>query len=657
MTIATATQSYDSDLLYQLDQIKDMPSREETDRQQKMKDMESTMPPDMRGPPPDATTTPQEEQQLHEQPNKDNNDPYTWGMGPSMDRTGPAMVPYPTPKFQHIMGALDEIISPQQIQAGPNNKDTTPAQDNRPDLYIDENGSQRSRKNDEILSPHSSFVDKMAKGLSSSDAQLIEKYYQGYESTHGKWTDEDQKRLQPFQDAVEAEIGHLPGHTSTFAPNGQETIEMHNWDSLLMDKVLKQYKMLNPGRRSEDDTLPANARPTQAEIQNPDKLAEAAGMVKDYIAEKFADYSEPFQKIVNAIEKEGPPPSDASYDKVVQQLEKASEYMNPSFIPTAEQFKNAPWKEKLGFMLSTSLMMLRPTPGKVGGDSMGIKPGSLFEKLPGDPEALNFWKENIQSLDKIEQPIINTLRQAKEAGSEVAGKLLDTYKKIDDPLVKAEFSRMVKNKIASATEGGEYPVKTDISQPEIRGSDPTWTNHDVKALEEWAGKGMKLKDMPDKLADRSYDASRQMARTLDLYREPKSWSPEMENDLIKWSREGGERPESLADKSNELIQSKLTSLRKTTAGDLPSPLSKKTVWDNPDNVDLLKKRISEGKSYTDIASELGVTKNTIAGKADRLGIGMDNSAEQSAKFHRENPGASNFNAYHQKRGTAKFPVK
>jgi hypothetical protein len=84
MTIATATQSYDSDLLYQLDQIKDMPSREETNRQRiqkmdeeiaKRKEMEDTMPPDMRGPPPDATTTPQEEQQLHEQPNKDNNDP------------------------------------------------------------------------------------------------------------------------------------------------------------------------------------------------------------------------------------------------------------------------------------------------------------------------------------------------------------------------------------------------------------------------------------------------------------------------------------------------------------------------------------------------------------------------------------------------------
>ena len=80
MTIATATQSYDSDLLYQLDQIKDMPSREETDRQQKMKDMESTMPPDMRGPPDGSYTNRiSEEDQLHEQPNKDQNDPYTWG--------------------------------------------------------------------------------------------------------------------------------------------------------------------------------------------------------------------------------------------------------------------------------------------------------------------------------------------------------------------------------------------------------------------------------------------------------------------------------------------------------------------------------------------------------------------------------------------------
>src|SRR6266576_1619445 len=36
-------------------------------------------------------------------------------------------------------------------QAGPTNKDTTPVPDTRPDLYLDENGRQRSRKNDSVL--------------------------------------------------------------------------------------------------------------------------------------------------------------------------------------------------------------------------------------------------------------------------------------------------------------------------------------------------------------------------------------------------------------------------------------------------------------------------------------------------------------------------
>src|SRR5882672_1285833 len=112
MPIGTSDgQTYQSEL-DQLLQVKDMPSREETDRQQKMKDMESTMPYDMRGPPP--PTAPTERNQLDPSV-KDQNDPYAWGMGSSMDRTGPAMVPLPELKFHEIMNQLDEIISPSNI--------------------------------------------------------------------------------------------------------------------------------------------------------------------------------------------------------------------------------------------------------------------------------------------------------------------------------------------------------------------------------------------------------------------------------------------------------------------------------------------------------------------------------------------------------------
>lgn len=78
-------------------QAKDMPSREETDRQQVQKELESAMPFDMRGPPPPTTPVLNEENQLQPQSMKDQNDPNAWGMKSSMNRTGPAMVPEPQP--------------------------------------------------------------------------------------------------------------------------------------------------------------------------------------------------------------------------------------------------------------------------------------------------------------------------------------------------------------------------------------------------------------------------------------------------------------------------------------------------------------------------------------------------------------------------------
>lgn len=110
---------------------KDMPSREETTRQQqdkrtqeltdgldaqeRHKALEENMPPDMRGPPLKGNPfpTPSENEQLQPQDDvKDQNDPYYWGYGSAKDREGPAMVPYPTPKFHEIMNQMDELINP-----------------------------------------------------------------------------------------------------------------------------------------------------------------------------------------------------------------------------------------------------------------------------------------------------------------------------------------------------------------------------------------------------------------------------------------------------------------------------------------------------------------------------------------------------------------
>lgn len=224
-----------------------------------------------------------------------------------------------------------------RVQAGPNNKDTTPLPDNRPDLYLDENGQQRSRKNDSVLEQFNPFIDKMAKGLSQSDVDLINKYH-GFESTHGKWTDEDQKRIQPLLDAVEGQVKHLPSTESTFAPSGQETIEFKNWDGLLFDKVMKHYHTINPGKRSEAD-LPENARPTAA-----DTSSTWAAMMDSF--------TNPDSKVPTADKmlKEG------SYSKVVDWLEN-------NFKTPGQEMQNWSTKEKLGYMLSTAMGLIGPGRG------------------------------------------------------------------------------------------------------------------------------------------------------------------------------------------------------------------------------------------------------------------------------------------------------
>jgi hypothetical protein len=161
---------------------------------------------------------------------------------------------------------------------------------------------------------------------------------------------------------------------------------------------------------SENDTLPLNARPTSAEL----------------------------------------PEEKSAYQNFTDKLEELSKKLNPSFIPTAEQFRDAPWKEKLGFIIASTFMFAGPGKGPKGNLS----------------NPLESWKEGLAEFDKTEHPVINTLRQAEKDGSQTAANLLGEYRKIDDPTVRAEFSKIIKDKIMSASEGGETSP-SNITNPQI----------------------------------------------------------------------------------------------------------------------------------------------------------------------------------------------
>lgn len=462
-------------------QVKDMPSREETDRQQqdkrtqeltggldreqKMKDMDTTMPHDMRGPPP-ALYTPNEQDyyQHQEQYPKDQNAPSAWGMDEAIGRTGPAMVPYPDPQFHEIMDHIDYLIDPegvQKAQAGPYNKDTTPApQQPVEDVYEDQHGQQRSRKNDAQLEQFNSFTDKFAKGLTEKDVELLKYWYRG-EYNGSRPTEEDLKAIEPLRDIVESQVEHLPKSER----NGDE-LNFKNWGGLLMDKILKQHESLNPGRRSDaEDALPPNARPTSEET-----------------------------------------PPKSAYQNFTDKLEELSKSLNPSFIPTAEQFRDAPWKEKLGFILASSFMFAGPGRGP-------INKGAVRENVPtsaSDP--LRFWQEGLAEYDKVEHPVINTLRMAEKEGSQTATNLLETYRKIDDPVVRAEFSKIVKDKISAAAEGGETSP-SNITNPEIK----RWTPEEDTALKDVAKSGkIDFENLPPELEGRSVGSLLNRARDLKV---------------------------------------------------------------------------------------------------------------------------------------------
>ena len=70
-------------------------------------------------------------------------------------------------------------------------------------------------------------------------------------------------------------------------------------------------------------------------------------------------------------------------------------------------------------------------------------------------------------------------------------------------------------------------------------------------------------------------------------------------------------------------------------------MEKNTVWDKK-NLERLKKLWDEGLPITKIGLELGVSRNSIAGKAHRLGLPKRNSPISKSGEPRKNKITSNF---------------
>lgn len=306
-------------------------------------------------------------------------------------------------------------------QAGPNNKDTTPVPDNRPDLYEDENGLQRSRKNDSVLEQFNPFVDKMAKGLSQSDVDLIDKYH-GFESTHGKWTDEDQKRIQPLLDAVDGQVKHLGNTESKFTPSGQEIIEFKNWDSLLFDKIMKHYKTINPGKRSEAD-LPENAKPTAAEF-TPDSTW--AAMVDSF--------TNPDSKVPSAEKM-----VQGNYSKVV-------DWLTENGKTPGQEMQNWSTKEKLGYMLSTAM-------GLVGAGKSGVPTRGVLSGKSGVRDVSDIHQSGKGSAVNDNYPDTAEFSNLRMSASEMKEYLADRAERpLTNDMTKAEVDKMI-----STWEGANTP--------------------------------------------------------------------------------------------------------------------------------------------------------------------------------------------------------
>jgi len=510
MPIGTSDgQTYESEL-DQLLQVKDMPSREETNRQQRMKDLESTMP---SYEPSNQDLLDAYDQRegsalaLHPQV-KDQNDPNNWGMDESMGRTGPAMVPLPTPKFHEVMGQLDELISPtpQKIQAGPSNK---------------ESFGQMSE-------------EEYAKWKSAPPEDLKFKYRPDHKPRMNGFPDED-----------------IPG-TLDIPGNMPEGWLFHrrNPDIYKLDPDQYDIRTLPKSSPDSEDYLHIRKKGKPPEVADIPPNAQLTSAQLD-------ENGNPTDIPQTITQKYGPSGFGEGYDNFVDALGKASESLNPSFIPTAEQFKNASWREKIGFVLGTSMMLMRPTPGG--------KPPTLADMEHGE-----FFTKGADRLDQM---------------------ALEHYRKLDTPVAREEYSKMIKDKIATASEGGETSA-SDITNPTIRG---------MKEGSDWS----EVITKPDGTRETVYDTGK-LERLRNL----------LDNDLT--FTEIGEK----MGISRNSVNSMVRRLRQMDAaeGDISAQRILKKAEENKaeriggihsDKVPEIRDLLKDGESYASIARKLDIPAPSV----------------------------------------------
>lgn len=314
------------------------------------------------------------------------------------------------------------------------------------------------------------------------------------------------------QEAQKGKMQDLESVGPSMVPQPNENDQLHpqntkdqndpkNWG---LDRILQELGKQDsaPGTsntdRQPDETIPVNARLTAAETP--------AGP----------------SPVGTPLEERTPSPYGKGYDAFIVQLEKASEALNPSFIPSAQQFIDAPWKEKLGFILATSMMLTRGTPG--------AKPPSL--------EAGEFFKGGIEKLDTA---------------------ALEHYRKLDTPVARQEYAQMIKDKITAAAEGGET-APSDITQPTIRGmkegsdwsevitkpdgsKETVYSAAKIERLRNLRDNGLSFTEIGEKMGV-SRDSVSSMVRRLKRMDaedvsppEPKAynpWTPEQDKELTTW---------------------------------------------------------------------------------------------------------------------------
>ena len=273
---------------------------------------------------------------------------------------------------------------------------------------------------------------------------------------------------------------------------------------------------------------------------------------QDLIAPKPTKFAEGVPQQPSASEaptEQSKQPGDLSpYERLVKALEGTD--FSSNIFPRPEVFAELPWRQKLGTIIASSMMLMGPGRGPVQGKNIPEKPGK-------GADALDFWKEGLSEYDKIEHPVINTLKEAEKGGSNVAANLLEAYRKIDSPTVRQEFGNIIKEKIKMAAEGGETRP-SNITNPEIK----RWTPEEDNILKGAIKDGkIDFNNLPPELADRSVGALTVRAQDLQFIEAAK-----------RYQRQVGDSGSIHSDKFPKIIES-----------------------------------IKEGKSYADIGKDVGLS--------------------------------------------------